>query len=90
MLFKEDVLAAINEGRMVEAFGSGTAAIVSPAHNIHFEGSDYAIPCGSSSSDGGGAGPLAAQMVKAITDIQYGRHVPPDHQQWNVPVRPTN
>lgn len=39
-----DVIDAVEEGRMVEAFGAGTAAIVSPVEGFQYKGKDYAIP----------------------------------------------
>ena len=38
-----EVVDAIKENRMIEAFGAGTAAIVSPVQLIHFAGTDYKV-----------------------------------------------
>lgn len=38
-----EVTDAIKEGRMIEAFGAGTAAVVSPVQLIHFAGTDYKV-----------------------------------------------
>ena len=38
------VIKAVDEGRMIEMFGSGTAAIVTPVKCIGFEGRDVEIP----------------------------------------------
>lgn len=42
-----EVTDAIKEGRMIESFGAGTAAVVSPVQLIHFAGTDYKVcfPC---------------------------------------------
>ncbi|ODV81515.1 branched-chain amino acid aminotransferase II [Suhomyces tanzawaensis NRRL Y-17324] len=55
------------KGEVVEAFGTGTAAIVSPISNIEFHGADIAIPV-----VGGTAGELTQQIEKWIREIQYG------------------
>lgn len=37
-------MTAINNGKFVEMFGAGTAAIVSPVGNIYYDGSLKPIP----------------------------------------------
>jgi len=64
----KEFVTAHKEGRILEAFGSGTAAIVSPVKRIGYEGADYDIPCG----DKGTAGPLTQRFVDVIMKIQYG------------------
>ena len=34
----------MREGRVLEAFGSGTAAVVLPIKGFHYEGEDFDIP----------------------------------------------
>eukprot|EP00298_Acanthocystis_sp_HF-20_P015663 c21219_g1_i1.p1 GENE.c21219_g1_i1~~c21219_g1_i1.p1 ORF type:complete len:399 (+),score=145.71 c21219_g1_i1:1862-3058(+) len=75
------VIEAIKQGRMIEAFGSGTAAIVSPVRCIHYEGNDYNIPLDPSKPHLE-IGPLAQRIATALTDIQYG-DVP---HPWSVVV----
>jgi branched-chain amino acid aminotransferase len=58
---------AIEEGRVIEAFGAGTAAIVSPIKAIHYRGKDYAVPLGKN-----GAGDLTMRLLDTIQSIQYG------------------
>jgi len=41
-------MAAVDEGRLVEMFGAGTAAIVSPVGNIFYEDKLRPIPLDSS------------------------------------------
>ena len=38
-----DIKKAADEGRLLEAFGSGTAAVVSPIERIHYDGADINI-----------------------------------------------
>ena len=65
-----DVIRAVEEGRMIEAFGAGTAAIVSPVSGFAFEGKEYEIPL-----DGkeGKAGKLTERLSEMLMGIQYGR-----------------
>jgi len=74
----KEVVEAIKEGRVIEAFGAGTAATVSPIRLIHYEGKDYDIPIVPEI----GAGKLAKEMNDILTNIQYGIV---DHP-WSVVV----
>lgn len=64
----KEVKSAAAEGRLLEVFGAGTAAIVSPVRNISWNGES--IDCGL--EEGKEAGPVAAQMKDWIERIQYG------------------
>eukprot|EP00474_Spongospora_subterranea_P005765 CRZ06223.1 hypothetical protein [Spongospora subterranea] len=77
-----EVLTAIKENRLLEAFGSGTAAIVSPIKNIHFKGTDYPVPLDSKNPEGQ-AGALTQRISNTILDIQYGKVQHP----WSVIVK---
>lgn len=72
-----EIQTAVNEGRMVEIFGSGTAAVVSPVDRIGYQGKDIHIPAGKD-----GAGDIAKAMLKTISDIQLGKLEHP----WSVLV----
>jgi hypothetical protein len=37
----QDLVKAIKEKRVYEAFGVGTAALISPTKSIHYEGETY-------------------------------------------------
>ena len=54
-------MAAQSEGRLIEMFGAGTAAIVSPVGNIYYDGKLNAIPVDSSESA------VSKRFVKIIT-----------------------
>jgi len=56
------------EGRMLEVFGSGTAAVVAPVRNISYKGS--LINCGLPEDKE--VGPVTQQMLDWISAIQYG------------------
>lgn len=74
----KEIDRAANEGRMLEVFGSGTAAVVSPVRNIGWRGKT--IDCGL--SPGQEAGPIATQMSQWFADIQYGETEHP--WSWKV------
>jgi branched-chain amino acid aminotransferase len=63
-----DVAEAINDGRVYEAFGAGTAAVVSPVKQINYKGQNYDIPVKL-----GKSGELAKRIWDAMENIQYGR-----------------
>ena len=69
----DEILADIQKGRITEAFGVGTAAVVSPVGKFGYKGKEYRINDEKS-------GPVATHLYKALTDIQYGRV--PDPYGW--------
>ena len=77
-----EVVSAVEEGRMLESFGSGTAAIVSPVNRIGWKGKDYSIPLDVNDPNAT-AGPLAKELFNTILDIQYGKR---EHHGWSVIV----
>lgn len=60
----EEVIAAAQQGRLKEAFGMGTAAVVSQISTIGFRGTNYEV---STPTDG-----YAMKIKKALTDIRMG------------------
>ena len=73
----EDLLSAHAAGRLQEAFGSGTAAVISPVGEIRYK--DKMLTIGD-----GKVGTWADKFFTAITDIQYGRSKGPDG--WVMPL----
>ncbi|TRY62244.1 hypothetical protein DNTS_020209 [Danionella cerebrum] len=59
-----DLKQALEENRIREMFGSGTACVVSPISRILYEGENLFIPCE------GNFPPLASRLLKELTDIQ--------------------
>lgn len=72
----EEVVTAAREGRLQEAFGMGTAAVVSPIETIAFRETDYTIP---TPEDG-----IGMQIRRRLSDIRYGRAEDP--YGWMVKV----
>ncbi len=75
------VIKAGKEGRIIEMFGAGTAAIVSPIKLIHFEGQDVKVPLDPSDPTSQ-AGPLTKKIADTIMGIQYGE----TPHEWSVVV----
>ena len=71
-----EVRDAWKEGRLMEAFGAGTAAIISPINGIHYQGDDIVVPTGDD------IGPISKSFWRMLCDIQYGIV---DHP-WSVKV----
>lgn len=67
-LTMNEVKERAHKGELIEAFGTGTAAIVSPIDNIEFEGEHIKVPV-----DAGASGELALKINNWIQDIQYGK-----------------
>lgn len=63
-----EVKEKADAGKLVEAFGSGTAAIVSPIGNISWRGNNIKVPVGAS-----GTGELTKTVLDWIMGIQYGK-----------------
>ena len=61
----DEVMEAAGSGRLKEAFGSGTAAVISPVGQIVYKNS--ALNVGN-----GQTGPLSNRLFNEITAIQYG------------------
>lgn len=62
-----ELLDAIKEGRVLEAFGAGTACIVCPVDKITYKDTLFEIPVKS-----GTAGDLTKRLQDEILSIQYG------------------
>ncbi|CBQ69944.1 probable BAT1-branched chain amino acid aminotransferase, mitochondrial [Sporisorium reilianum SRZ2] len=71
-----EVISAEKSGELLEMFGTGTAAVVSPVDRVGYEGKDILIPAGD------GIGPIAKAMLERITDIQLGKV----EHEWSVVV----
>ena len=63
-----ELAEAADRGDLLEAFGSGTAAVVSPIRNISWQGRN--VDCGL--KDGLEAGETALRMQSWIQGIQHG------------------
>ena len=66
----DELISAARDGSLEEAFGSGTAAVVSPIGSLYYKGETFVI-------SGGGIGPVAQDLYDTLTGIQWGRVADP-------------
>jgi hypothetical protein len=64
----KQLIAAMDAGRVLEAFGAGTACVVSPVKEINFKGTAYSIPLGKEQDSK--SGPMAQFFWDELTKIQ--------------------
>lgn len=77
----KEIQAAEKEGRLLEAFGAGTAAVVTPIECICYQGADVVFP--TPSADGNSNTTSITQRIwNEITSIQYGKMSEP--KGWSV------
>ncbi|WFC98618.1 branched-chain-amino-acid transaminase [Malassezia yamatoensis] len=74
----QELLQAEKNGNLVEVFGAGTAAVISPVDRIGYMGKDIHVPVTDS-----GFGPVADEVLKRVSAIQWGKVEHP----WSVPVK---
>ena len=68
-----EVIDASNENRLLEVFGAGTAAVVTPVSCIRYKGQDIDIPA---------VGDVTQRVWDELTGIQYGKIEGPEG--WSV------
>lgn len=66
----DEVISAAETGDLKEAFGAGTAAVISPVGQITFKGKDHVVA-------GGKMGDLSLKLYNEITAIQYAKKADP-------------
>lgn len=62
----EEIYQAHAEGRLTEAFGTGTAAVISPVGELQYEGKSIIL-------NNNEIGPVAQKFYDLLTGIQYGK-----------------
>lgn len=62
----EELGRALEEGRLEEAWGCGTAAVVSPIGELCYKGKKYTV-------SGGKIGPVTQHLYDTLTGIQWGK-----------------
>jgi branched-chain amino acid aminotransferase len=61
----DEVINGLESGVLTEAFGSGTAAVISPVGSLNFKGHDYVI-------NQNKVGAVTQELYTKLVDIQYG------------------
>lgn len=74
----EEVAQAHKEGRLEEAFGTGTAAVISPIGQLSWNDNDMIV-------NNGKTGEIAKRLYDTMTGIQYGKEKDPF--DWIVKVK---
>ncbi len=72
-----EVIEALKDGRLREAFGMGTAVVICQISNIGYQGEDYEVPAPTNG--------YAAKIKKALNDIRHGKAEDP--YGWMVKVK---
>lgn len=75
----QELEEAAKAGKLEEAFGAGTAAVVSPVKRLVWDGRDILV------GDGQHMGELTQKLYDTLTGIQYGRL--PDPHEWIYEVK---
>jgi len=73
----DELIGAAENGTLDEAWGTGTAAVVSPIGEIYYEGVSHVV-------SGGKIGEITQKLYDTITGIQWGKIE--DTLGWTVPV----
>ncbi len=73
----DELMTAAQNGKLEEAWGCGTAAVVSPVGHLAYQDQVFEI-------SGGKIGPTTQYLYDTLTGIQWGRL--PDKFGWVVPV----
>ena len=66
LLSVDELIAACKEGRLEEAWGTGTAAVVSPIGKLMYEDVEYDV-------NGGKIGATTQELYDTLTGIQWGK-----------------
>ncbi len=74
----DEVAKAADDGQLKEAFGSGTAAVISPIGELKWGDKVMAI-------NNGEIGPISQHLYDTLTGIQWGKL--PDPYGWTVEVK---
>jgi len=77
LLPAQELIQAAASGALEEAFGTGTAAVISPIGELSFKGECYTV-------NQGVIGPTAQKLYDELTGLQWGTR--PDSFGWICPV----
>ena len=77
LISAQELFDAADAGKLEEAWGSGTAAVISPIGEMGWEDRHVQV-------NGGQIGPLTQRLYDTLTGIQWGKE--PDPYGWTVKV----
>ncbi len=73
----QEIVDGVKSGELLEAFGTGTAAVIAPVGKLNFNGEDLLV-------NAGAAGDLSQSLYDELLGIQQGEVE--DTHGWTVPV----
>lgn len=73
----DEIIGALESGKMEEFWGCGTAAVVSPVGELYYEGKTYTI-------NDNKIGETTQMLYDTLTSIQWGKA--PDEFNWTVKI----
>ena len=74
----DELIAAAEDGTLEEAWGTGTAAVISPIGHLFYKGKDHVV-------SNNQIGELTMKLYNELTGIQWGRN--PDARKWCYKVK---
>ena len=74
----DEIIEANSNGKLDEAFGTGTAAVISPIGELNNDGEIITL-------NGGKIGPISQKLYDSLTAIQWGKAEDPFG--WSVRVK---
>lgn len=77
LLSVDELTAAMENGKLEEAWGCGTAAVVSPIGQLHYNGKTYTI-------NNNEIGEVTQRLYNELTGIQWGKIE--DTREWTVEI----
>ncbi len=77
LLSIDELVSALEDGTLEEAWGCGTAAVVSPIGKLSYKGKEYTV-------NGGNIGEVTSWLYDTLTSIQWGKSE--DEYGWIMKV----
>ena len=74
----DELMKAAEDGSLEEAWGTGTAAVISPIGHLYYMGKDHVVANNE-------IGELAQRLYDELTGIQWGKN--PDKRSWCYKVK---
>ncbi|HBE79778.1 MAG TPA: branched chain amino acid aminotransferase [Firmicutes bacterium] len=73
----DEVVKGLDDGTLTEAFGSGTAAVISPVGSLYYQGKDYLV-------NNNQVGKVTQELYTKLVDIQFGNAKDPFGWSWDI------
>ena len=76
-IYRAELAAALENGTLEEAWGCGTAAVVSPIGKLAYKDKVFVI-------NNGEIGPVTQMLYDTLTGIQWGKIADPFGWTWKI------